>query len=60
MFGGCVGVGAFGVPAGGCPFGWWGDGFVVMALVLWFRSIWVWACGWGAEKAQGFYLVSQF
>ena len=38
----------------GCSFGWWGDGFVVMALVLGFRGIWVW--GWGAEKAQGFIL----
>ena len=39
-----MGVGAFGVLAGGCPFGWWGDGFVVMALVLGFHtSLFSWA-----------------
>ena len=48
--GGCAGVGAFGVLAGGCPFGWWGDGFVVMALVLVFRGIWVCACGLGSRE----------
>ena len=45
-----MGVGAFGVLAGGCSFGWWGDGFVVMALVLGFRGIWVWACGLGSRE----------
>ena len=35
--GGGGGGGGSGVLAGGCPFCWWGDGFVVMALVLGFQ-----------------------
>ena len=45
-----MGVGAFGVLAGGCPFGCWGGGFVVMAIVLRFHGIWVWACGLGSRE----------
>ena len=47
-----MGVGAFGVLAGGCPFGWWGDGFVVMALELGFRGIWVWPDLWAGEQRK--------
>ena len=45
-----MGVRASGVLAGGCPFGWWRDVFVVMVLVLGFRGIWVWARGLGSRE----------
>ena len=50
MPGGLCGCGAFGVLAGGCPLWLVGDGFVVVALVLGFRGIWVWACGLGSRE----------
>ena len=53
-------MGAFGVLAGGCPFGWWGIGLWSWLLCWGFAASGSGSVGWGAEKAQGFYLVSQF
>ena len=35
---------------GDAPLAGGGHGFVVMALVLGFRGIWVWACGLGSRE----------